>query len=427
MRAGARAEWDPLHRVMVHEPGMEVFFALLAPSAHLYERYFSLRKAQAEHRMLCDLLNREYGVGIDRLVPTLVQGAAGNPKIRESLEATAATRMECRYRYPAPTLPASLRDVCHSVGLADRDPLDLVSIILMDPRLTVDPDGVRTSLNTPYHNLYFLRDQQATLPGGMLRGRMATPERSGEPWLTGMALHSLGAVQVGVIGNGSFEGGDFLPMGDTALVGCGSRTSMSGVHTFLAQRPGFDEVAVVHQPDHPLLQGRDPMVAMHIDTYLNIPGEGVAVGCPILLDRARVEVFTHDGGEYVHDPWTGTLSQYLDRKGYEIIGISTLEQLCYAANFLTVRDREIVAVDTARLAPVVLRRLRESVARRPGVYDLLLAQAEQDYARLRADAEFFPASQEVYAHGLEVSPVTVTNATGGYGGPHCMTCVLRRG
>lgn len=427
MRAGARAEWDPLRRVMVHEPGMEVFFALLAPSAHLYERYFSLRKAQAEHRMLCDLLAREYGVRIERLVPTLVQGAAGDPEIRKSLEATAATRMECRYRCPPPTLPPSLGDVCHSVGLADRDPLDLVSIILMDPRLTVDQDGVHTTLNAPYHNLYFLRDQQAALPGGMLRGRMATPERSGEPWLTWLALRCLGAGQAGVIENGSFEGGDFLPMGDIALVGCGSRTSMSGVRTLLAQRPGFDEVAVVHQPDHPLLQGRDPMVAMHIDTYLNIPGDGVAVGCPALLERARVEVFTRDHREYVHDSWTGSLSQYLGEKGYEIIGISTLEQLCYAANFLTIRDREIVAVDTARIAPVVLRRLRDSLTRRPGVYDRLFAQAEHDYSRLRADAEFFPASQEVYAHGLEVFPVSVTNATGGYGGPHCMTCVLRRG
>ena len=57
MQAGARAEWHPLRHVLVHEPGIEVFFALLSPQHHLYERFFDQGQARQEHRQLCDELH----------------------------------------------------------------------------------------------------------------------------------------------------------------------------------------------------------------------------------------------------------------------------------------------------------------------------------------------------------------------------------
>jgi len=63
------------------------------------------------------------------------------------------------------------------------------------------------------------------------------------------------------------------------------------VATFLSSGPGCDEVAVVKAPRHPLINGYDPMVCMHLDTYCNIPAEGVAVGSPLLLRAAEVRVW----------------------------------------------------------------------------------------------------------------------------------------
>lgn len=222
------------------------------------------------------------------------------------------------------------------------------------------------------------------------------------------------------------EGGDMIPAGDFALVGCGARTDMRGIAALMGGM-GFDEVAVVHEPLHPLIRGRDYMVSMHLDTYCNIAGDGVAVGNPTLLDRARVEVFVREGGGYRPEGGAQTtLAGYLGENGYAIVPVTTLEQLCYASNFLCVRDHEAVAVDTGQIAPLMLERLREKEAARPGMYAALLAQAETDYRRLRAEAEFFPYKREVYAEGLEMTPVSLRYATGGYGGAHCMTCPLRR-
>lgn len=43
LEAKVRAEWDPLRKVAIHRPGIEMFFGLLDPYASLYERTFSAR------------------------------------------------------------------------------------------------------------------------------------------------------------------------------------------------------------------------------------------------------------------------------------------------------------------------------------------------------------------------------------------------
>ena len=62
----------------------------------------------------------------------------------------------------------------------------------------------------------------------------------------------------------------------------------------------------------------------------------------------------------------------------------------------------------------------------PEKYGRLLSQAEHDYQLLGTGAGFFPHKKAVYAHGLEMTTVLLNNATGGYGGAHCMTCVIAR-
>jgi len=405
MQAGAKAEWHRLRDVLVHEPGTEVFFALLSPQNHLYERFFDLGAAQREHRRLCEVLHEDFGVRVHRLRDCILNRAGEMPGIRRALETSAEHRM------PGADPPPAGRDSSH-----------LLSVAI----LGAQKGGPGVTLTGTMHNLYFMRDQQVCTDRGIVTGRMATRERRGEGEVTRLALCALGADPVAGVEEGKMEGGDFIPAGDFALVGCGARTDMTGIAA-LMRGTGFDEVAVVHEPLHPLIRGRDYMVSMHLDTYCNIAGDGVAVGNPALFDRARVEVFVREGGGYRPEEGTQTtLSGYLGEKGYSVVPVTTLEQLCYASNFLCVRDHEAIAVDTGQIAPVMLARLKEKEAARPGMYAALLARAEADYRRLRTEAEFFPYKREVYAEGLEMTPISLKNATGGYGGAHCMTCPIRR-
>ncbi|HMK16202.1 MAG TPA: arginine deiminase family protein, partial [Methanomicrobiales archaeon] len=261
---------------------------------------------------------------------------------------------------------------------------------------------------------------------GICMSRMATTERAEEVEVTSLGLSALGIEPVHRIGRGRFEGGDFLPAGEFALIGCGSRTNPEGVQDLLSGGIGVDEVAVVREPRHPLITGRDHMVNMHLDTYLNFPKEGVAVGSPALLREAKVTVWRRSGEGYERVGPGGDLIGYLRGKGFDLIEITTLEQLCYSTNFLCVRDGACVTPDASHLAPIVLKRLGEKARADPGRYGRLLAQAEHDYQSLKADSEFFPHKREVYARGLEMTTLLLTNATGGYGGAHCMTCVLAR-
>jgi arginine deiminase len=427
MEPGARAEWATLRHILVHEPGIEVFFALLDPGAHLYERFFSHHEARWEHRQLCDLLHNSFGVRVHHLKTTLMEEAADPGPVRDRLISLAEKRLGDGKGPGTPTAEKAGDESAgrSTVPLAERDPEHLFRIAVLNPAPGHGRGG-HVRLLAPLPNLYFMRDQQAATDRGICMGRMATAERSGEVEVTSLGLAALGIEPVHQVGRGRFEGGDFLPAGDFALVGCGSRTNPEGVRDLLAGGIGTPEVAVVREPRHPLVTGRDHMVNMHLDTYLNFPKEGVAVGNPALLREARVTVWRRSGEGYERAGPGGSLMEYLVAKGFGLIEITTLEQLCYSTNFLCVRDGACVTPDASYLAPIVLRRLGEKARADPGKYGRLLSQAEHDYQSLKTESEFFPHKREVYAHGLEMTTLLLTSATGGYGGAHCMTCVLSR-
>ena len=427
MQAGARAEWHPLRHVMVHEPGIEVFFALLSPWHHLYERFFDQGQARREHRQLCDLLHGSFGVRVHRLTDTITEETVVRPEIRGALVSLAASRIHAEgtggIRCEAQFTGATEGD---PLALRLRDPGHLIRIALLDPHLDFSGDGVRVTLGKPLHNLYFMRDQQAATDRGICTGRMATSEREGEVALCSLGLSALGITPAARVPDGRFEGGDFIPAGDVAFIGRGSRTDVRGVEEVLKNGVGADEVVVVEEPVHPLIHGRDPMVCMHLDTYLNFPAEGVAVGCPLLLRAAKVTVLHRSGDGYVPAGGPGDLEAYLREKGMDLVEISTLEQLCFATNFLCIRSGTCITPDTEQLAPLILSRLREKAVCAPEKYGPLLRQAEHEYIALSSEAEFFPHSRAVHRQGLEMTPLLLTNATGGYGGAHCMTCTLSR-
>jgi arginine deiminase len=433
MRTGARAEWHKLRRVAMHRPGIEMWFGLLAPYASLYERAFDADEARNEHERLEYRLTHEFKVEVVRLREKMLELADQDPRTRDRLVAMASREAEFRGdRSETSRARREMRDNASVLGVGH-----FFNFLLLHPTLDLEEGKGARAVNlnvterTPLANLYFMRDQQATTDRGIFLSRMSKPQRRGEPAVTRFLWESLGeSIVHEAVEPGTFEGGDFIPMKDFALVGLGDRTNRAGVTQMLKHGLGFDEVGVVHQPSHPLIPGvrRDPMVNMHLDTYFNVASSGVVVGSELLLRRAKVEVYTRLGeGAYEKASDETTLHEYITKKGFNIVDLTTLEQLSYASNFLCVKDGTIVAVDVDQMVKKVLGGLESEAKRDPVRYGELFEQARKDYVELKATAEFFPHKKEVYSNGIDAFPLTLTNLTGGYGGAHCMTAVLERG
>ncbi len=434
MKAGVFAEWDRLRTVIVHRPGIEMFFGLLEPFSALYERAFSRHLARREHERLEYVLKNEFSVNVLPFKETLLDLADRIPSVRESL--IEASIGEVTYRGPKRAISEAGRLMEQNASLLDSG--HFFNILLLRPTIGLRPEKGSRAVHLhiterePLANLYFMRDQQAVTDRGVGLSRMAKPQRARETKLTRLFWDSLGIPVVHeTAAPGTFEGGDFIPMGKFALVGIGDRSNRAGAEQLMAGGLGYDEIALVHQPQHPLVTGgmEDPMITMHLDTYCNIAAEGVAVGSGTLLKRAQVEVYHRRGSGYEPEKTRGkaTLFSYLKEKEFDLIDVTTLEQLAYAPNFLCVRDRTILSVEVDRVAGKVLLNLTAKAASDPARYGKLLDQARKDYQRLRLEGQFFPHKKEVYRHDIEAYPIVLENLTGGYGGAHCMTCALSRG
>lgn len=426
MTARALAEWHPLRRVAARPPGLEAFFGLLEPYASLYERVFSLEKARREHAELLQTLRTGFGVQVQNLDEMLLQAAGRRPEVAEEL----AERVIATVRFQGPGADRARREFRETVGLLDRE--QLVQTLALSPTIRFERGrGARsvssfTTLRGPLTNLFFLRDQQAVTDRGIVIGRLAKPQRRRETEITSFVWRSAGERPVAQVERGTFEGGDFLPAGEFALLGTGDRTNATGVKELLDKGLGFPEVGVVHQPRHPLLSTPDPMVNMHLDTYLNFPGDGAAVGHREMLAAARVEVYFREGGAYQRSRETRLLPYLEETHHIHVIGISTLEQLCYATNFLTIKDRTIVVPDVGRNAERVLANLRRAAERQPARYGRLYLRAAREFSHLRAEGSFFPRQREAREQKIDATQVSLENLTGAYGGAHCLTATLER-
>jgi arginine deiminase len=425
--ARALAEWHPLRRVVLRPPGMEAFFGLLEPYQALYERVFSLSRARREHEELVEALRSGFGVQVQLLDQLLLQAAGRRPEVAEAL----VERVLETVTFRGPGASRARSEFRESVRRLDR--AMLIETLVLAPEFRFERrKGTRSvasfpTLRQPLTNLFFLRDQQAVTDRGIVVGRPAKPQRRRESELTSFVWRSTGDPPIATVERGTFEGGDFLPAGEFALLGTGDRTNATGVAEFLASGIAYPEVGVVHQPVHPLLGRPDAMVNMHLDTYLNFAGDGIAVGHREMLERARVDVYLRDRGSY-HRAHSTFLLPYLEKNhGVRVIGLSSLEQLCYATNFLTIRDRTIVVPDVGRNAERVLANLRRIAERDPERYHRLYLRATKEFGELRAENRFFPNSPDARAHKLDSVRVPLENLTGAFGGAHCLTAALERG
>jgi len=430
---GVKAEWDQLRTVVVHRPGIEMFLGLLEPCASLYERAFNRYEARGEHEQLVYILKHEFKLDVLHLKEAMLEAADRDQSIRESLVKMACGTIDfVGDDDEAYYARRQLEENTEVLG-----PGHFFNIMLLHPVVSLrTKKGERAiNLNTiergPLSNLYFMRDQQAITDRGVFLSRMAKPQRRRETLITGLFWQMLGVrVTFETCAPGTFEGGDFLPMKDFALVGMGDRTNLSGVEQLLKNGLGFEEVGVVHQPSHPMIPSgrKDAMIGMHLDAYFNVASSGVAVGFEPLLKAALVDVYSHEGeGVYRKSEKKTNLYDYIRKKGFEIINITALEQLAYASNFLCIKEGTILAVEVDRIVRSVIENLSLQALSDPERYGALLEYIKKEYSQLKDSAQFFPHKKEVYMNGIDAYPINLKNLTGGYGGTHCMTCPLRRG
>lgn len=126
------------------------------------------------------------------------------------------------------------------------------------------------------------------------------------------------------------------------------------------------EVAVVHEPRKEFF---------HLDMYFNVPSSNTVVGVRKIMEESKVEVFHY--GKLIK---TTNLFDYVREKGFNVIEVEESEARKHLTNFLTIDDGKIVS-------PVYNEKLKD----------------------------------------FDVITVNVENLTGGAGGIHCMTAVVRRG
>ena len=432
MKAKVNAEWDTLRKVAVHSPGIEMYFGLLDPFASLYERSFSMEKAIREHDLLTYTLKHEFKIDIIPLRETIISLADKSPLIRKKLINLASK--EISYTGDIDEVRNARYEAEKNKNILDSN--YYFNTLLLNPHVKLE-SGVGTRIiqlhvteNEPLSNLYFMRDQQAVTDKGLVLSRMSKPQRQREPDITKFLWETLKIpITYEIKEPGNFEGGDFIPMKEFALIGVGDRTNMDGVDQMLKDGLGYREVGVVHQPVHPLVprEKSDFMLNMHLDTYLNVASDGVVVGCEILLKNARVEIYHREvRGDYVKSDEHTNLYDYIVSKGFEIININTLEYLSYASNFLCVKSGTIVSVEVERVVKDVINNLKNKAAVDPESYGNLLKQVKKDYNNLRDEGQFFPHKKEIYQHDIDAYPLNLINLTGGYGGAHCMTCAVNR-
>ncbi|HKJ97076.1 MAG TPA: arginine deiminase family protein, partial [Thermoplasmataceae archaeon] len=330
-----KAEWDRLRDVMIHRPGIEIEYAMLAPRPFLFERPFRTDIAIKEHENLEQTL-KENGVSVKLLRNVVVDKARSDSQFRKDLEEKVSTIVKFYGRVESSKKAMGL----FLKNLEIIDPVTLFHILTLEPSIDLKQEEENSVeyptvySNLPLANLYFMRDQQAVGPGGPIFGRMKKRQRMKEPEITRFVVEkAIGEKNTYSVGEGGiFEGGDFIPLGSFGLIGIGPRSNRQGAMEAMSSGLlDFDEIGVVTNPVYDFMDipDRDPMVNMHLDTYFNIPGDGIVISSVELSKKAKLELFTRESkGSYKHEKET-TLYDYMLSKGFRFINLRISEQLSY--------------------------------------------------------------------------------------------------
>ena len=279
--------------------------------------------------------------------------------------------------------------------LAKFQPGDLVDIILLQPEIILRKTDINTSFEASYQlhpvmNLFFMRDQAITTSKGVVIGKMNSSQRRTESDIAEFCYRKLGERPIYRIeGEDAFlEGGDYLPFGTLSFIGCGLRTTQAAIDQLLEHDLiGKDTLVVVRDQ----WKSQDQM---HLDTYFNIIDRDLVTMCanrveaePDDIDFLTADIYAKNTEGSFEKAVSGVpFTEFLTKRGIDIIPIEKADELNYANNFLTVGARKIVMV---------------------------AGQSLELQARLRE-------------HGVDVTWAYLDNLTRGYGAAHCMTQVVKR-
>jgi arginine deiminase len=411
-----RSEWDGLSEAMVHRPGVEMFYGLLYPKAFLYEGAFSMDEALYEHQNMEHVLVNE-GVTVHRLKNVIIQKMRHSGEFRELV----VTTVKSMIKYVGDLGEEAYMDFLRN--MAAYDPETLFNILILRPLVLIrrTKTGVvaRVINRTPLANLYYTRDQQLVVKAGIVIGRMRMPQRRLETIVTELFFRALNEpVIYRLVKPGFLEGGDFMPMGDFAVIGHGWRSSINGVNQVIGLLD-YDEVAVAKLPKHPW---GDNMLVMHLDTYFNVAGDGLVIGNEELMQSTHVVIYAkaQDGFEKVGE---SNLLDYIRQRGFNVIKLSMAEQAAFAANFLTLRDRRIIVPNVEANIKKIIRRLQNS---EDSVRQTTLNYIRAGYDKMRGEGHIFPYRPDMLNERVDFITIDVSELVGGYGGVHCATAAIRR-
>lgn len=411
-----RSEWDRLSEVMVHRPGIEMFYGLLYPRAFLYEGVFNMDEALYEHQNMEHVMSSE-GVVVHRLKNIIIQGMRRSGEFRERVVAVVKSTI----RYIGDLSDEAYTEFLRSV--ASYDPETLFNILVLRPTVMIrrGKTGLVAKVinRTPLANLYYTRDQQLVVKTGVVVGRMRMPQRRLEPVVTELFFRALNEpVVYRLVKPGFLEGGDFMPMGDFAIIGYGWRSDINGVNQVIGLMD-FDEVAIAKIPEHPW---GDNMLVMHLDTYFNVAGDGLVIGNEELMRSTQVTIYakSNDGLERIGE---SNLLDYVKQKGFNIIKLSMAEQAAFAANFLTLRDRRIIVPNIEMNIKKMIKRLQNTD---DPVRQAALNYVMSGYEKMRSEGHIFPYRPDVLGERIDFITVDVSELVGGYGGVHCAVAAIRR-
>ncbi|MCL4452141.1 MAG: arginine deiminase family protein [Candidatus Thermoplasmatota archaeon] len=419
-----RTEWNNLREVIMHRPGVEIDYAMLAPKPFLFERPYKTTMAVKEHEKLERYL-KEAGVRVKLLKDVVMDMFESSGKFREIF----LDKILKIVRYEGDKESVAREEKAFRDNISVLDSSTLFNLMLIEPSVLLKsegengPDYPSVNSNLPLANLYFMRDQQAVSNGGIFFGRMRMRQRQKENSITEFILRSVYENREqfkSINGSGYFEGGDFMPAGDYAIIGTGSRSDLDGALAFINSGiSSAKEFLVVENPIYDFMEKepRDQMINMHLDTYFNFVSKDAVVTSPVLAKKAKGTIYSHSDG-VPKKVSTTTLSAYLKSKGVEIIPLSIAEQLSYSSNFLTLKENHLLAVDSSK----VLRKLISQ-----NVFSPSTLAAIDHVMNVEDGSNMFPRSRAAKDYGLDFVTANLSELTGGYGGAHCMTASIIRG
>ena len=381
------AEWDKAGEILMHTPWEELFDGVAHPSAGLFEDYFDVDEAAKEHRNYAHMLEKNgirvhfvadvlSEIGLDTLRQLAANGLQYD--ISDFHDADSAANEEYKQQI---------------INKMSR--FDLMRCILLRPTIrlhqTDNNTGVEAEyIHCPVMNLYFTRDQSITTPRGHIICRMNSSQRAIETEIIEACYHHLGASPIlRIEGEGRLEGGDYIPAGTIAFIGCGMRTNDEGIRQIMAADAfGHDTIVVVR--DHKRWQ-----MQMHLDTHFNLIDRDLCTMVRSRLEAKPGEPEFNTCDLYVRAPGEKDYRlgqsdvpfvEFVRSRGMQIIPIDEEDELHYANNFLTIAPRHIMAVG---------------------------GQSEAYQQRLREA-------------GVCVEWIPLESLIDGYGAAHCMTQVLKR-